>query len=111
MTNPTPSASEDQVNLDLALDKTLLDIVKNGVEVPDGDGGTVRVTASAAHLKVALARVQMLGISKTVAPGSDHDKLSQNVQRLVRAGAIAGKIGPGSSKLPDLDDEDDAATA
>jgi hypothetical protein len=105
MTDCTPIQAE----LSEALDKELLDVIRNGNPVVDDKGNAVkdakgkpvRQPASAAHFKVAHERLRFLGIGKVPQHG---DAASQLADEL-------GIHDPQTLKLPGVNTtEDDPAT-
>ena len=59
-----------QSELSEQLDNVLLDVLKNGQVVVDEAGNPVKITPTAAILKVVLERLKHLGISQELKPGS-----------------------------------------
>ncbi len=59
-------ASQDQLDLSDAVDKELLDVIKNGAKIVTKGGKVVTVTASAGYFQAAISRLSKLGITKLV---------------------------------------------
>ena len=74
------------------LDDTMLELVTEGRAVMGPGGDTIRVTASAADLRIIMTRLNDLGITKEVTKGSSAAQLAA----IARAGLKfnGGKIPP-----------------
>lgn len=90
------SEQDIQAEISKLADAELLDVLKNGQQVMLKDGTVTRVRPSAAYMKTIFGRLKDCGVQSEVNSNTD---LGQVFLRL------------SERKLPDLDDQDDVATA
>ena len=88
---------KDTQSLADAIDKRLLDAIDRGVEVSDGNGGTIKVTAPAKYLEVAMKRLDQLGVldgARTDTPAGELAKRAKAIDKRFRQLKITGTDGP-----------------
>ena len=81
-----------------AFDKALLDVLKNGREIMNKDGDTVRIQATAADFNVIRQRLKDCGI--TAVPTTANP-----------IGNIVAEMQARGMQMPEISTDDDAATA
>lgn len=87
-----------------SIDKRLLDVIDNGVEVNDGNGGTVKVTAPAKYLEVAMKRLEQLGALDGARTGTPAGELAKRAARIKKAFGGSLKIaGDGPEPMPEAE--------
>lgn len=73
---PEPQSMAD------ALDTAILERITKGVNVSDGNGGTILVDCSAKDLEVAMKRLSMLGVLDPAADGTAAGELAKRAKRI-----------------------------
>lgn len=73
-----------------AIDKRLIDAIDNGVDVSDGNGGTIKVTAPAKFVEVAMKRLEQLGALDGARTGTPAGELAKRAERIKKA--FGGKL-------------------
>lgn len=103
------SATPEQIELSNAIDKGLVEILKDGITALDCEGKVVKLSPPAAYFKVAVDRVSKLGVGPAINEGSEADRLRKELAASGKLGrGVVGRIG---QPLPPVSTGEDAATA